>query len=78
MMLPIVLVALALASAERVTLRVYSGTEDPSWDLSDSQVATLRKMISTHTQSPTLNHIMGYTGFEVRSLKPIVPHYLLC
>jgi len=59
-----VLLLVAVAAASKVTLRVYSGTENPSWELSNEQDTTLRKMLLTHQMNPNQYHIMGYTGFE--------------
>lgn len=52
------------AAASIVTLRVFSGTPNPSWQLSEAQEIKLRKMVATHTFSGVQTHIMGYTGFE--------------
>lgn len=55
----------AVASASTVTLRVFSGTPDPTWTLSAENEAKLRQMLATNKMDLNLYHIMGYTGFEV-------------
>ena len=62
----LVLCLATLASATTVTLRVFSGTDDPSWVLSPEHLVKLEKMLATHTMDEQQYHIMGYTGFQVR------------
>jgi len=72
---------LAAASAVKITLRVFSGTENPSWEISSEQATQLDKMIATHTMNQNQYHIMGYTGFEYQGQillgSPSMETYLL-
>jgi hypothetical protein len=56
-----------------VTLDIYSGRPNPTWELSPSQVAQLRKHLTsartpTALQSPASKGRLGYRGFHVESL----------
>lgn len=51
----------------RVTLRVYSGRENPSWDLSEKQISDLLALLGDlpKSESFTLPDNLGYQGFQV-------------
>eukprot|EP01137_Pigoraptor_chileana_P007622 Opistho-2@53443 len=48
----------------RVTLRVHSGTRDPTWMLNSTQTADLTTLLGTHYADPVAtNRVVGYLGF---------------
>lgn len=51
----------------RVTLRVYSGRENPSWNLSEKQISDLLALFGDLPKSEafTLPDNLGYHGFQV-------------
>lgn len=51
----------------RVTLQVYSGRENPSWDLSEKQINDLLALVGDLPKSKpfTLPDTLGYHGFQV-------------
>jgi len=53
-----------------VTLKVFSGTENPSWKLSRPQVKKLEHLLLTNTKTFKPNYVsLGYQGFEVTSIQ---------
>lgn len=55
-----------------VTMRIFSGRKDPSWELDDEQIAELkRRLASAYATSllkpPGLRGRLGYSGFTIRS-----------
>jgi hypothetical protein len=58
--------------AVTVTLRIFSGLRDPSWELDDRQIAELKRRLSAAVATsllkpPGLKGRLGYSGFAVRS-----------
>lgn len=55
-----------------VTIRLYSGKPNPTWELSEQQAAKLASLLTAEKEA-TLNAssasigLLGYTGFEIRS-----------
>jgi hypothetical protein len=51
----------------KVTLRVYSGRENPSWNLSEKQISELLALLddSSKSESFTVPDNLGYHGFRV-------------
>ena len=51
----------------KVTLRVYSGRENPSWNLSEKQISELLALVGDLPKSEafTLPENLGYHGFQV-------------
>lgn len=51
----------------KVTLQVYSGRENPSWDLSEKQSSDLLALVGDlpKSESFTLPDNLGYRGFQV-------------
>jgi redox-sensitive bicupin YhaK (pirin superfamily) len=51
----------------RVTLQVYSGRENPSWNLSERQISDLLALVGDLPKSEafTLPDNLGYRGFQV-------------
>lgn len=51
----------------RVTLQVYSGRENPSWDLSEKQISDLLTLVGDLPKAEpfTLPDNLGYRGFQV-------------
>ena len=58
-----------------VTLRAYSGVQDPGWDVqpSDPDFQQLYSALQGHTSTP-LPDIVGYRGFEVQDDNALVTH----
>lgn len=55
-----------------VTIHMYSGVPNPTWELTPDQEAELQKKLSQKTektlqQSPSSAGLLGYRGFEIRS-----------
>jgi hypothetical protein len=51
----------------KVTLRVYSGRENPSWNLSEKQISDLLALVGDlpNSEAFTLPDNLGYHGFQV-------------
>ena len=51
----------------KVTLRIYSGRENPSWNLSEKQISDLLALVGDLPKSEafTLPDNLGYHGFQV-------------
>lgn len=52
----------------KVTLRIYSGRENPSWNLSEKQIADLITLFGDLPKSDpfTLPDNLGYQGFQIK------------
>ncbi|MBN3760725.1 hypothetical protein [Burkholderia sp. Ac-20365] len=64
-----------------VTLHIYSGRQDPSWELDPPQVAILQSLLSsprgaTFAKPSTVASRLGYRGFSVESSRVPLPALL--
>ena len=63
-----------------ITVNMYSGVQNPSWELSNDEAEELKKLLSSEhsmstSSSPSSSGILGYRGFEVTALdEPNIPN----
>lgn len=66
-----------------VTVLLYSGRSNPTWELTEEQTATLKKLLgerkeATFEMSAASAGLLGYTGFQLQSYQPEIPSTLFC
>ena len=64
-----------------VTLHVFSGRQDPSWELTDEAIEALRSLLAaphsaTFMKPSTVASRLGYRGFSVESSRAALPALL--
>ena len=55
--------------ATTVTLLIFSGRRDPTWELPPGEIAALAQMLDGYQSAPELS-TLGYRGFQVQSNDP--------
>jgi len=58
--------------ATTVTLLMFSGRRDPTWELSPGEAAALARALQEYGSAPELSRL-GYRGFRVQSDEPEMP-----